>query len=132
MIATIQKVDNYFVIKLSGGIDFNTCGKFDNTIMKSLGSFEANNVIFDFYNLDFVGSSGIEKFFSFVKNKFGIKIRCTGLKTEFKHCLKAFTKADSVFLHFPSVNEAIQDAQGSIQDDLPIYNNQHQPIDLNK
>ena len=79
MKAFIRKRDNnVFVIDLKGEVDFASSEPFHQTCMNKLSK---KNIIFNFKNLSFVGSDGLQSFMSTMKDlkqKSSLQFCCVG------------------------------------------------------
>ena len=109
MQTTIKNVGTLTIVSLDGNIDFETCDYIAEDLKKKLSQEKSENIILDMHKLDFVGSSGIERFMHILKNIFGESPRCIGVKSEFKRCFKVFSHNRSSFKYYSNIEEAIED-----------------------
>ena len=109
MQATLSNCGRHVVLSLTGPIDFETPQHFETQIRKLFRGRSIDNILINMENLDFVGSSGIEKFMSILERTFGSSVRCIGTKKEFKRCFHVFSDGNNQFQYYSSVEEAIAD-----------------------
>jgi len=97
----IKKLGDTIIVTMDGKLDFGThiplredLGRLlDNSKMDSV----ARKIIFNFENLEFVGSSGISSFVQTLKefnSNSPMKPRYCNVKSEFRRVIKAFDEGD--------------------------------------
>lgn len=93
MKTNIRKDGNSVVVMLEGRLDFETSDVFRESLMKLEKQVGDSRVIFDFSNLQFVGSSGISAFVQALREfntRATSRPRYTNVKSEFRKIISAF------------------------------------------
>ncbi len=97
MKARIQNNAESIIISIDGKIDYETqdqvCDFINRTIEKNKKDDTAKNIIMDFQNLEFVGSSGITQFVQSLKqihHETDVTPKYCGVRSEFQKIIKAF------------------------------------------
>jgi anti-anti-sigma factor len=97
------------VIELEGHLDFEATRKFYETAADLLQTAGANQVVFNFAKLRFVGSSGISQFIKILKklNAAVTKPKMCHLSSEFIKMFKAYETIRNPFQIFDDENQAV-------------------------
>jgi anti-anti-sigma factor len=101
MKARIKNTNESIIISIDGKVDYETqdevCRLINSTISKNKENQAARNVILNFKNLEFVGSSGITQFVQTLKSihqNTDVVPKYCGVRSEFKKIMKAFEAAN--------------------------------------
>ena len=101
MKAKLSSVDGSIVISIDGKIDYETqdgvCNFINSTIERNKRDHNAKDVIVNFQNLEFVGSSGITQFVQSLKNihnETDFTPKYCGVRSEFQKIIKAFDEGN--------------------------------------
>jgi anti-anti-sigma factor len=97
MKAKLSSHDGSIVISIDGKVDYETqdgvCDFINTTIERNKRDQNAKDVIVNFKNLEFVGSSGITQFVQSLKNihnETDFTPKYCGVRSEFQKIIKAF------------------------------------------
>jgi anti-anti-sigma factor len=100
MKARIKNTEASIIISIDGKVDYEThdevCRIINSTISKNKENPGNRNVILNFKNLEFVGSSGITQFVQSLKSiqqNTDVIPKYCGVRSEFKKIMKAFDAA---------------------------------------
>ncbi len=98
------------VFELEGHLDFETTQQFQETCSALIQKSDAQQVVFNFEKLKFVGSSGINQFIRVLKefNGADTRPRLCHLSSEFERVFRAYQTSRSPFEIFENENEAIK------------------------
>lgn len=101
MKAKLSSHEDSLIISIDGKIDYETqdavCDFIGSTIERNQRDHAAKQIIVNFKNLDFVGSSGITQFVQSLKgihNDTHFTPKYCGVKSEFQKIMKAFDEAN--------------------------------------
>jgi anti-anti-sigma factor len=101
MKAKISSLDESIVISIDGKIDYETqdavAAFIGSTIERNQRDHAAKEIILNFANLEFVGSSGITQFVQSLKNihnETEFTPKYCGVKSEFQKIIKAFDEGN--------------------------------------
>lgn len=102
MKTNIKKVGDTMVVSVDGTLDFEMQEPLKKDLGKLIQRAQTDSVpkkiIFNFENLEFVGSSGISNFVQTLKDfnqRAPMKPRYCNVKSEFKRIIKAFDESDA-------------------------------------
>lgn len=97
----ITKTEDVIIVSMNGHVDFETYVPLREDLAKLADQVRANEtpkqIIFNFENLEFVGSSGISSFIQTLKEFNAIvpsKPRYCNVKSEFRKIIRAFDEAE--------------------------------------
>jgi anti-anti-sigma factor len=103
MKARIKNTEASIIISIDGKVDYETqdevCRLINSTISKNKGNQANRNVILNFKNLEFVGSSGITQFVQSLRSiqqNTDFTPKYCGVRSEFKKIMKAFDTATDI------------------------------------
>jgi anti-anti-sigma factor len=109
MHTTISNSGEHIVISFEGSLDFEQADNVLQNLKKQVSSDSLEKYLIDMRSLDFVGSSGIEKFMRALQNLFGDTPKCIGVKNEFKRCFSVFSHGQHPFKYYTTLDNAILD-----------------------
>lgn len=99
----IKKIGDTVIVSIDGMLDYEVQEPLKNDLERIVSHSKtdsaATQLIFDFENLEFVGSCGISNFVQTLKevsSKSSVRPRYTNVKSEFKRVMKAFDE-ENVF-----------------------------------
>jgi anti-anti-sigma factor len=110
----IKKIGDTIIVSMDGRLDFETNQPFREDLGKLITKSKAGTdsspkkIIFNFENLEFVGSSGISAFVQTLKDfsqSSPTRPRYCNVKSEFKRVIKAFDEED-IFEFFDNEERA--------------------------
>ncbi len=108
----VKKVGDSVVVQMDGRLDFEVQDPLRERLHQIMDSAQtdsvAKRVIFDFENLEFVGSSGISVFIQTLREinaQSEVKPRYCNVKSEFRRMMKVLDETDG-FEFFDSVDRA--------------------------
>jgi anti-anti-sigma factor len=98
----IRKVGDTMIVTMDGKLDFEAQEPLRKDLVRLSDSTKESpsstrKIIFNFENLEFVGSSGISSFVQTLKDfnaRATVKPRYCNVKSEFRRVMKAFDEAD--------------------------------------
>ena len=101
----VEIIENISVVHLSGLLDFEMASLFQKNCLAHLGD---GGVVFDFLNLEFIGSCGITAFLQALvqfDSQRTEKIKFSGVSSEFKRLIRMHSVGSCEF--FETANAAV-------------------------
>ncbi|MBF0363220.1 MAG: STAS domain-containing protein [Oligoflexia bacterium] len=85
-------VSGNIIIQMNGGLDYETNIPLKNELLSLIKQYPSSTITLDFYNVDFVGSSGINYFVEMVNtlNQKNLILKLTNVKQEFIKVFKLY------------------------------------------
>jgi len=124
----IKYIRDHTIISFRGLIDYDSTEKFERDIKRLLSKDREESFLLDMNDLDFVGSSGIEKFMETIKRNFGATAKFIGLKKEFKRCFNVFSQNSNKFKYYATIEEALLDFNLELNDSSRIFNDSYKSV----
>ncbi|MBF0299428.1 MAG: STAS domain-containing protein [Oligoflexia bacterium] len=85
-------VNGNIIIQMNGGLDYETNIPLKKELFSLIKQYSSSTITLDFYNVDFVGSSGINYFVEIINtlNQKELRLKLTNVKPEFIKVFKLY------------------------------------------